>query len=133
MKTAIIRSQTDVLTHLLNNFPALHPRAELERDWVWLAGDYSGEHNKELRLALVKEGWQYKSSGDHTCPSGAVARWAHHCLKPIPRIFRRRSGGGGKSVVRRNYGNGSVSSKGGAGNPASGINVSDDVLDAILA
>lgn len=101
-----MKTQTEVLTWLAATLPALHAAAELERDWVWIAGDLSGAGNKALRDTLLSFGFKYKSSGDHRLPSGKLGRWSHSCLKPIPRIFRRKSSGvyarrPGKGVTTR--------------------------------
>lgn len=67
-----------------------HPEVEyeVERNWVWLLGDFW--KNKEVRDSVKKYGFKYKKRGEHTLPSGATSKWAHHCDKPI--AFRRHGG-----------------------------------------
>ncbi len=70
---------------------------EVERDWVWITTDLAPLHykcscapcesRKEQRGYIRAIGFIYKD-GDHPLPSGATARWAHHCEKPIR--FRRK-------------------------------------------
>lgn len=86
MKTQL-RPQSEVLHDVKTLLPEVH--VELERDWVWIAGDfYKDPVVREMMKAL---GFKYKKA-DHILPSGKVAHWAHCCMHPTP--FKRKGKGG---------------------------------------
>ena len=74
--------QTEVLEWLAENHPALHQCAEIERDWVWLAVDLRGDHNKPTREAIKEYGFIFSRKGGHLLPSGKLGMWGHSCERP---------------------------------------------------
>ena len=91
-------SQTEVLQWLHENHPQLHLVAELERSWLWISADLSGDHNKATRESLKAYGFAYKRNGVHILPSGKGGNWSNSCEAPT-RFLKRGGHGGGK----RNY------------------------------
>jgi hypothetical protein len=74
---------TSVLHWLLTNHPELHRVAELDRTWLWLPIDLSGEANHATRESLKAFGFHFKRSGVHKLPSGKDGTWSHSCSMPI--------------------------------------------------
>lgn len=62
--------------------PELHPRAVIDRHWVWLAVDLRGDHNKPVRESIKAYGFIFAAKG-HTLPDGQTGTWAHHCEHAI--------------------------------------------------
>jgi hypothetical protein len=75
--------QTEVLEWLAHNYPALHQRAEIERDWVWLAVDLRGDHNKPTREAIKEYGFIFSRHSGHLLPSGKLGMCGHSCERPM--------------------------------------------------
>ncbi len=92
----------DVLAALERDWPQVE--WEIDRSWVWVVSDLAPhsvaqhqgvtvcaqcDERRAIRKALCKDGlgFIYAKNG-HTCPSGAVGYYGHHCEKPIR--FRRR-------------------------------------------
>lgn len=89
------KSQTEVLEYLAEHHPELHAAAEIDRSWVWLCVDLRGDHNKELRDAIGKQGLGFRfAPKGHPLESGHIGTWSHSCDKPIP--FRRKGRGPAK-------------------------------------
>ncbi len=89
--------QPEVLAWLESNHPDLAPKAELDRDWVWLAVDLRSECQRQrkrdcaceaCRAAIAKRealsdyGFRFAGRG-HPLPSGAIGTWGHSCTHPI--------------------------------------------------
>lgn len=91
--------KTVVLDWLMKTHPALHATAELDRDWVWLTENLSGDSHKEIRESLKNaapgRGFVFAKKGGHKLPSGKLGTWGHSCDKPMP--FKRRGGSKGNS------------------------------------
>ena len=87
MKHAI--SSVEVLDWLHAHHPKLHADAEIDRAWVWLSTNLSGESNKPIRDELKAIGFRFAKK-DHPLPSGKTGRWGHSCNKPMP--FHRKGG-----------------------------------------
>ena len=86
------KTQTEVLDYLAEHFPALHKAAEVDRDWVWLVVDLSGEVNKTIREAIGKKGLGFRfAKRGHVLENGTVGTWGHSCQRPMP--FKRRGDG----------------------------------------
>jgi hypothetical protein len=79
--------QPDVLAWVASTHPALSASAHVERDWVWLAVDLRGDHNKPIRESIKEYGFRFAKRG-HELGNGQTGTWAHACLKPLP--FKRR-------------------------------------------
>lgn len=84
-----------VVEWLAKNHPALIDCAEQDRNWLWLAWDGRGEHNKPIRESLKQFGFRFHFRGGHKLPSGKVGTWGHSCMKPTG--FKRRKSGGNKT------------------------------------
>ena len=93
MKT---RTQTEVLDWIKKFLPELVPLAEADRHWIWLAADLRGDDKKLTRDLLKEFGFQFKLKGEHSLPSGRMARWAHHCEHPIGKRPSGSGNGGGR-------------------------------------
>ena len=86
------KTQTEVLDYLAEHFPALHKAAEVDRDWVWLVVDLSGEESKAVREAIGKKGLGFRfAKRGHTLGNGSVGTWGHSCQRPMP--YKRRGDG----------------------------------------
>ena len=88
----MIKPVPQVLAELDAQFPALAQNAELDRNWVWLAVDLRGDHNKAIREAIGRQGigFQFAPRG-HALPSGKNGTWAHHAAHPIRFIHKGKS------------------------------------------
>jgi hypothetical protein len=75
--------QSEVLAWLQENFPELHRAAEIDRDWIWLAVDLRGDHNKPVREAIKEYGFIFHRHGGHLLPSGQLGTWGHSCERPV--------------------------------------------------
>jgi hypothetical protein len=94
--------QDQVLAWLLIHYPQLHADAAVDRNWVWLTTNLSGEANRQTREAIKAFGFRF-AKHFHTLPDGRVGTWGHCCTTPIP--FRHHKGaagstGGGGAVQR---------------------------------
>ena len=88
----------EVLAALERDWPQVE--WELDRNWVWIVSDLKPLHPKgctcapcaeraAIRKAIGKDGLGFIfGPRGHTCPSGAVGYFGHHCECPIK--FRRR-------------------------------------------
>ena len=76
-------SPTDILAWLQETHPDLHVTAEVDRDWVWLAVDLRGDHNKPVRESIKAAGFRFHKRGGHLLPSGKLGMWGHSCNHPI--------------------------------------------------
>ena len=93
MKTPpMIKPVPQVLAELDAQFPALAQNAELDRNWVWLAVDLRGDHNKAIREAIGRQGigFQFAPRG-HALPSGKNGTWAHHAAHPVRFKFKGKA------------------------------------------
>jgi hypothetical protein len=92
------------MEELLDQLEANHPdlEAEIDREWCWIITDLAPHRGKcecaqcveraAIRKAIGKEGLGFIfARNGHTCPSGAVSYWGHHCTHPVK--FRRRNKG----------------------------------------
>ena len=80
--------QTEVLAWLQEHYPELHAKAEIDRDWVWLAVDLRGDPTIPIRTAIKEYGFIFSRRGGHVLPSGAIGTWGHSCERPV-RFFRK--------------------------------------------
>ena len=83
--------QTQVLEWLKEHHPSLWTTAELDRAWVWLVANLSGDGNKAVRESIKEFGFIFSRHGGHRLPSGKTGFWGHSCLKPLP--FKRHGKG----------------------------------------
>ncbi len=81
---------TEVLEWLSKNHPEIREVAEIDRDWVWIAVNLSGEEHRATRDSLKEFGFAYKTKGAHPLQSGRMGTWSHSCTRPIS--FKKRGG-----------------------------------------
>jgi hypothetical protein len=86
-----IHTPEEVFGWIMSTHQWLHERAEQDREWVWLAVDLRGDHNKEVRESLKEYGFRFAKRG-HVLPSGSTGTWANACQRPMP--FKRSAGAG---------------------------------------
>lgn len=88
MKTPpVIKSAEEVLAELATQCPQVE--VEQDRRWLWILGDFRGEHNDALRTIIGRQGIGFRFTPQgHKLPSGRVSNLGHSCDSPTR--FKRK-------------------------------------------